>query len=369
MHAKPNMSRIALLGPSVNAVSGVSTHLNQIFGSSLADAVTLLHFQVGSEGRKESSLQKLARFAISPFVFAGFLLRHRPEIVHINSSLEPKSYWRDIAYLLVARILGRKVVYQVHGGALPEEFFAGSAFLTWALRRVLSMPDVVVLLARVELDAYQRFVPNQHLVVAANAIDAGLLVTKPIKSKSAGPLQLVYLGRLAWNKGIHESIEAVGVLVKEGRDLLLSIAGSGPEEEAIKQRVAELGLSEHVRFLGPLFGEAKDTLWSASDVFVFPTFHREGLPYALLEAMAAGAVPITTRVGGIPDVMQDGVHGLLVEAKDAAGLARAIARLDDDRDALARMAEAGRARVLEQYTVERLAQDFKRIYASLIKGN
>lgn len=362
-------TKIAMLGPALVAVSGVTTHLNQLFGSSLANEVTLFHFQVGSEGRKESAVQKLARFLISPFVFAGFLLRMRPHIAHINSSLEPKSYWRDIAYLLVARALGRKVVYQVHGGALPEEFCSGNAFLTGMLRRVLSMPDVVVLLAQVELDAYKRFVPKQRLVVAANAIDAGPLVIQPIKSKTAGPLQLVYLGRLSWNKGIYEAIEALGILVKEGRDLVLTIAGSGPEEPAIRQRVAELGLSDHVRFPGALFGEAKDALWSASDVFVFPTFHREGLPYALLEAMAAGAVPITTRVGGIPDVMQDGVHGLLIEAKDPAGLARAIARLDDDRDALARMAEAGRARVLAEYTVERLAQDFKRIYASLLTGD
>lgn len=353
----------------MQAVSGVTTHLNQLFDSDLSKNFTLLHFQVGSEGRKENIPQKLVRFFISPFAFAVFLLRHRPDIVHLNTSLEPKSYWRDIAYLLVARLLGRKVVYQVHGGALPEALFAGHAFLTGSLRQVLSMPDVVVLLAKVELDAYKRFVPGQRLVVAANAIDASSLVAKPIKSKSTGALQLVYLGRLAWNKGIYEAIEAVGALVKEGRDLYLSIAGSGPEEAALKQRVTELGLSKHVYFPGPLFGAAKDALWSASDIFVFPTFHLEGLPYALLEAMAAGAVPITTRVGAIPDVMQDGVHGLLVEAKDPAGLARAITRLDDDRDALARMAAAGRQRVLAEYTVERLAQDFKRLYASLIKGD
>ena len=353
----------------MQAVSGVTTHLNQLFDSDLSKNFTLLHFQVGSEGRKENIPQKLVRFFISPFAFGVFLLRHRPDIVHLNTSLEPKSYWRDIAYLLVARLLGRKVVYQVHGGALPEALFVGHAFLTGLLRRVLSMPDVVVLLANVELDAYRRFVPKQHLVLAANAIDAGSLVATPIKSKSAGSLQLVYLGRLARNKGIYEAVEAVGALVKEGRDLFLSIAGSGPEEAALKQRVDELGLSKHVYFPGPLFGAAKDALWSASDIFVFSTFHVEGLPYALLEAMAAGAVPITTRVGAIPDVMQDGVHGLLVEAQDPAGLARAIARLDDDRDALARMAAAGRQRVLAEYTVERLAQDFKRIYASLIKGD
>jgi len=360
--------KIALLGPSMAAVSGVSTHLNQLFGSTLTDHIKLFHFQVGSEGRKESLVRKIFRFFHSPFAFAVFLLRYRPDIVHLNTSLEPKSYWRDIVYLLVARLYGRKVVYQVHGGALPEEFFAGNAFLTGVLRRVLFMPDVVVLLAQVELAAYRKFIPSQHLEVVPNAIDAGPLVARPIKGKPAGPLQLIYLGRLAWNKGIYEAIKALAILVKAGRDLQLSIAGSGPEEAALRQRVAELGLSKHVYFPGPLFGAAKDALWSASDIFVFPTFHREGLPYALLEAMAAGAVPITTRVGAIPDVMEDGVHGLLVEAKDPAGLARAIARLDDDRDALARMAAAGRQRVLAEYTVERLAQDFKRIYASLIKG-
>jgi glycosyltransferase involved in cell wall biosynthesis len=357
--------RVVMLGPSLVAVSGVSTHLDQLFGSSLASQVKLLHFQVGSEGRAESSASKLLRFLISPFTFAAFLLRHKPQIAHLNTSLMPKSYWRDIPYLLVARALGCRVVYKVHGGALPQEFFAGSAFLTGVLRRVLSMSDVVVLLAQVELAAYRKFVPGQRLEVVANAIDATPLVAAPIHPKAGEPLHLAYLGRLAENKGIFETVEALAMLVREGRDLRLSIAGGGPDEARLKARVAELGLGERVAFLGPLFGEAKDALWRQSDVFSFPTYHREGLPYALLEAMAAGAVPVTTPVAAIPDVMQDGVHGLLVKPRDAAGLARALARLDDDRTALAGMAEAGRARVLEAYTVDRLADDFRRLYADL----
>lgn len=357
-----------MLGPAMQAVSGVTTHLNQLFGSSLAKQVELLHFQVGSEGRKEGRVAKLIRFVTSPIAFAVFLLRHRPDIVHLNSSLEPKSYWRDIAYLLVARLLGRKVVYQVHGGALPEEFFAGNAVLTALLRWVLSAPDVVVLLAQVELAAYRKFVPRQCLEVVPNAIDAASLVRTPIHTKTGEPLHLAYLGRLAESKGIFESVEALAMLVREGRDMRLSIAGGGPDEARLRARVAELGLEGHVTFLGPLFGEAKDALWRQCDVFVFPTYHREGLPYALLEAMAAGAVPVTTPVAAIPDVMQDGVHGLLVAPRNAAGLARALARLDDGRASLAGMAEAGRRRVLEAYTVDRLAGDFRRIYAELAGG-
>lgn len=114
-----------LLGPALHAVSGVTTHLNQLFHSSLAHDHQLLHFQVGSEGRKESRLSKLLRFAASPLQFVQAVRRQRPQIVHINTSMEWRSYWRDIVYLALAKAMGKRVVYQVHGGALPQVFRAG----------------------------------------------------------------------------------------------------------------------------------------------------------------------------------------------------------------------------------------------------
>ena len=357
--------RVALLGPATTAVSGVSTHLVQLLGSSLGESFDLLHFQVGSEGRRESRFLRLARYVVSPLALLVFLLRHQPKIVHLNTSLEPKSYWRDIAYLMVARLMGRKVVYQVHGGALPNEFFPRSRFLTNLLRRVLNASDVVVLLAQVELHAYREFVPALPLVVIPNAIDSRWLAGQALESKPSGELHLVFLGRLAEAKGVYTSLEAVALLTRAGRVIRLTIAGGGPEAGRLEERAVDLGLSDCVRFAGPLFGEAKDRLWQVGHVFVFPTWHCEGLPYALLEAMAAGAVPVTTRVGAMPDVMEDGVHGLFVEAHDVNGLAAAIARLDDDRALLKRMAQAGRDRVLQGYTVERLASDFRRLYLGL----
>lgn len=354
--------RILLLGPAMNAVSGVSTHLNQLFNSELTVQFKLLHFQVGSEGREERRVQKLFRLAFSPLVFLAFLFWHRPAIVHLNTSLEPKSYWRDIAYLMIARLLIQKVVYQVHGGSLPEEFFPDSRLLTSLLYWVLNQSDVVVLLAQVELNAYRRFLPDKRLEVVPNAINA--LVANSSTHKQTGILHLVYLGRIIENKGIFEIVEALAVLTEQGRKMRLSIAGNGPNEERLRIKVSALGLDEQVDFMGSVFDAEKNRLWCAGHVFVFPTYH-EGLPYALLEAMAAGAVPITTRVGAIPDVMQDGIHGLFVEPKNIADLVSAIARLDDDRVSLARMAKAGQQRILEYYTVARLANDFTRIYESL----
>lgn len=355
---------IVLLGPSLQAVSGVSTHIKQLFASSLSQDMTLLHFQVGSEGRHESALDKAIRFVTSPLLFLIFLVRHRPAIVHLNTSLEPKSYWRDVAYLFVARMLGRKIIYQVHGGALPQDFFGGNVFLTWLLRQVLTAADAVVLLAQAELSAYREFVPTARLDIIANAIETEGLTSEPLSTKPEYPLHISYVGRLANSKGVSTILEATAKLIREKRDILLTFAGSGPEEAQLKRQSAKLDMVERIRFAGPLFGQEKDNLWRQAHLFAFPT-HHEGLPYALLEAMAAGAVPITTRVGAIPDVMQDGLHGIFVNPNDSEGLARAIIRLDDDRAQLNRMAEAGRRRILESYVVTRLAGDFRRLYIEL----
>jgi glycosyltransferase involved in cell wall biosynthesis len=130
--------------------------------------------------------------------------------------------------------------------------------------------------------------------------------------------------------------------------------------------VKDSGIEERTQFLGGVFGDAKNRLWLDSDVFLFPTSHLEGLPYALLEAMAAGCVPIATSVAAIPDVIGADLHGLLVPPKDALRLARAVAELDDNRNGLAETAERCRKRVRENYTIGRLAADFDAIYRGLV---
>jgi glycosyltransferase involved in cell wall biosynthesis len=359
------LPHILLLGPARAAVSGVSTHLNQLFGSKLGGAFRLSQFQVGSEGRAECRLGPLLRILTSPFELTALLLRDRPSIVHINTSFEPKGFWRDIAYLAVAKLLRRKVVYQVHGGALPQEFFASSVVLTALLRRVLSCPDVVVLLSNREMAAYRKFVPNARLELIANAIevhDGNFSVARYIGNR---PLEIVYVGRLADNKGVFQTVEAARILRDRGVDMHFSFAGTGPAEPRLRAAIDAAGLGGRVGLLGAVFGAAKQQLWQRADVFAFPTYHREGLPYALLESMAAGAVPVISPVGAIPEVMQHEVHGLFVPSRNPPALADALERLDQDRALLLRLAVTGRKRIEDQYSVARLAAEFRQLYASL----
>ena len=354
---------MVLLGPSLSAVSGVSTHLNVLLGSQLAHRYALSHFQVGSEGRNEGWWQRRLRLIVSPFTFAEFLLRQRPNIVHINTSLVSRAYWRDFSYLCVAKLLGRKVVTQIHGGALPE-FFAANPIMRLLLHYFLRLSDIVAVLSSEELRAYRAFEPSARVDLVPNAITLTASLGRMRTEARTDALRLVYIGRIARAKGLFDVMAALHTLRSKGLVFSFRLAGSGSDEHALRKEINALGLQDTVHLLGPVFGEKKDRLWLESDVFVFPTAS-EGLPYSLLESMAAGCVPLTCIVGAIPDVMQDGVHGVFVPIGNPSAIAEAIRRLESDRQTLFRMSQAGQGRISEEYTVERLTTRLEQIYESL----
>lgn len=361
-------TRVMLLGPDLGAISGVATHLNQLLGSALAGDFELQHFTVGSEGQQETRHSKLFRLLFSPIVLAAYIIRDRPDIVHINVSLDHKSFMRDAVYLAVARMLRRETVFQVHGGEMPQDLYRCSVLRDQFVRRVIKSASAVVLLAASELKAYSQFVPGVNLRVIANgmSISPQLMRTDGVRR---GPLRLTYLGRLVATKGIAECIEAARLLMDSGRVFTLTIVGNGPQEAELRVQAAPLVEKGIVEFVGAKFGDEKDQLWCETDLFVFPTNHVEGLPYALLESMAAGAVPITTRVGAAPDVIEGGLHGLFVPPGDPQALCQAIIKLDDDREGLLRMSQECMSRIRQDYNVERLSAEFAALYRSLVPGN
>jgi len=353
-----------MLGPDLNAVSGVSTHLNQLRASDLHDDYDLMHFQIGSEGRRESKFRKTFRLIVSPLLLAARIVKDRVNVVHINASLDHRSFPRDATYLAVARILHRKVVFQVHGGEMPRALYASSAVATQLVAHVLRSADTVVLLSKAELEAYSAFVPDARLQIIANAVDIEADSESWVRPV-LGPLRLAYVGRLVSTKGVADCVAAAHLLNEVGCDFTLKIAGSGPEEQALRNQAESLVKAGKVEFVGALHGQAKANLWRESHIFVFPTFHLEGLPYSLLEAMAAGTVPVTTRMGAQPDVLEDGVQGMFVAAEDPQALFDAITVLDNDRELLLTMSRMAKQRIRDRYTVERLSDEFRNVYRSL----
>jgi glycosyltransferase involved in cell wall biosynthesis len=354
---------VLVLGPSRDAMSGVSTHLNTLFASPLAARFELVHFQVGSEGRDEGALGKLLRLIGSPFQLASAIMRTNAAVVHLNTSLDSRGYFRDLAYLLVAKAFAVRVVYQMHDNVFRAFGPERSAFAP-GLRLVGRLPDAVVLLSEREAGAWRSFGPAPALQVVPNGIDCAPYLRQNRTADPRGPLRLIYIGRLAPRKGLPESIEALRLVRSRGIAARLVVAGGGREEARLREQVRDAGLTRDVSFVGPAYGEHKARLLSQADVLLLPSYS-EGLPYALLEAMATGVVPIVTPVGAVPEVVLEREHGLFVEPRDAAAIAAAIAALAADRASLARMSAACRKRIVAGYSLERLAAHFSALYWSL----
>jgi glycosyltransferase involved in cell wall biosynthesis len=354
---------VLILGPLRSAVSGVSTHLNVLFGSALERHFRMVQFQVGSAGRSESLPARALRLLASPFLLAAALLRNRATILHINTSLDAKAYWRDLVYVLTAKLCGVRVLYQIHGGAI--RVFGRHPVMKRILAWTLTWPDVVVVISQIELESAHALAPEQRIELLPNGTRTEVVQERSPQG-SAAPLRLLSIGRLVSTKGIFESIEALTLLRAKGIEARLTVAGSGPEDAALRARAASLGVQDLVSFAGPTFGEGKARLFAEADVLMLPSYHLEGLPYALLEGMAAGLVPIVTRVGAIPDVVTPEVHGLFVPPRDPRAVAGALEVLHADRAALERMSAAARERVTTYYSVDRVAGDFTALYRVLV---
>jgi glycosyltransferase involved in cell wall biosynthesis len=190
----------------------------------------------------------------------------------------------------------------------------------------------------------------------------------PFRADGREPGTILAVGRLAPIKGFDVLIDALGILAKQGRRLRCRIIGEGPLEEPMREAIARHGLDGMVELVGAMpQAEVRNALYGAS-IFALPsvvteTGDRDGIPVSLMEAMAAGTPVVSTRVSGIPELIDDGKEGLLVPERDAPALAAALARLLDDPALGERMATAARSKVEREFDAAREARKVLDLFA------
>ncbi|WAC89724.1 glycosyltransferase family 4 protein [Mycobacterium sp. Aquia_213] len=160
------------------------------------------------------------------------------------------------------------------------------------------------------------------------------------------PLRAVALGRLGENKGSYDLVRAIGMLPNDIRDdLRVTLAGDGDVDE-VRELVRGSGLEDTIAVVGWVGPDERDRLLAESAIFLLPSYS-EGLPMAVLEAMASGVVPVTTAVGAIPEVVTDGVNGVLISPGEPEQLAAALQSLIVDAELRNRLAAAAYTRAKE----------------------
>ncbi len=215
--------------------------------------------------------------------------------------------------------------------------------------------------ARTKNNAIEAGVQPKRIKIIYNAImpfDISHADREPVRQQIVlKPDDVLFLtvGRLVYEKGHEFLVEAMSEVAKSAPNATVGICGDGPLRGELVHQIERLGLQKKVNLLG--LWENLHELLAAADVFVLPS-RWEGLPMALLEAMMAGLPVIATRVEGVDEVVEDGVHGLLVPTEAPDALAKAILQLCRDPEMRRRMGAAARKRVLESYTTDRMCGQY-----------
>jgi glycosyltransferase involved in cell wall biosynthesis len=197
-------------------------------------------------------------------------------------------------------------------------------------------------------------IPELAAISGTNLRDElGISVTAPL---------IAMVSQLRTEKRIDLLVDAVVALGREFPDVVAVVAGRGPEEPRLRELIRQNGLEEKVFLLGPRVDVPR--ILASADVAVSCSDF-EGSPLSIMEYMAAGKAIVATRVGGIPELVDDGIHALLVEPRSVDGLAQAVARLLRDPPLRKRLAEQARIRQQREFTIEAMVRRLEALYEEL----
>jgi len=187
-----------------------------------------------------------------------------------------------------------------------------------------------------------------------------------ISEDSSGvPNRLLFAGRLSREKGVGVLIEALAIMRERVPEVSLVIAGDGPERVTLEALAKLRGVDAAVRFVGPQQPHELDRLYAEAAVVVLPTLWMENCPVSVLEAMARARAVVATRIGGVPELVQDGVTGVLVERGDAGDLSEVLEELFENPDRLRVMGRAAAEAYHDRYTPESHVQRLAGLYRKL----
>jgi len=346
--------RVLMLGPALGVRGGISAVERLLLGA-LPPHVAASHLATMDEGSKLSKAWLFARA-----LGRAWTAMREADIVHIHFASRASSVRKMmLARLALAR--GCRVVMHAHGGGYPEYWKSLSALRRKRIVEVLKRADALIVLGETWREFFERAgVPKERIYVFPNPVT---LPVAPPQRIGSGPVTFVCLGLIAQAKGSFDLLDALARLSPQVRSRVRVVLAGNGEHEELKRRIAKHRLGGCVQVHGWLDAERRDALLASAEAFVLPS-HAEGLPMALLEAMAWGLAPIATPVGAIPEVIEPGASGLLAAPGDISALARAIERLALDRGLRARLGAAARRRV-EPLAVEHYMRKLCRLYEAV----
>ncbi len=301
-----------------------------------------------------------------PMKWALSKLEPKPDVVHFHTPLVPAvsgdwpvlttvhtPMWVDTAWT------------EGSGPSIWAMKIMGKTTSFWAEK--ILMKKSTALLAVSESIAEEvrlHYKPKQDIQALWNDVDNDFFSPEP---SMVEPRRVLYIGRLAYRKGLFELVESAKQVVQADPNVSYKIVGKGPLEEPLKKRVAELGIGNNVEFCGEAVGrDAVKEHYQKAEITLVPSYY-EGCPYTLLEAMSTSNAIVSTTADFTRGILEDGFNSLLVPPKSTVELADATLRLLNDKALCLSLGKAARETVMTKMNPVTNTDKIEAIYSNLVK--
>jgi|GEM_PF-3125029 len=357
---RKSKTRVLYVMPSPSSTGGMRMITGMFYEYGVFEDPDVIHFDSFYTWGENKLVRALQSVFLKINLIWTILVR-RIDVVFVITS----SYWGfydKVFYCLLAKLAGARTVLNPVGGHF-ERFYAGSPLNKWLVPRALKVPDAVVVGTSYWYNYFSQF-PVRRLVDIPNPV----IMTGPAEAqpKPADHIWVLFLARVEIDKGVTEFVRAMELVHAADKRFRFVIAGSGTYLATLKEQLSAHVASGLVTITGFIGEEQKRELLTRSSIYVLPTYF-EVLPISILEAMSYRNVIISTRVGGIPDAVEDNVNGFLLPVKESEKIAEHILELGRNPSEIARMGEMSYRKCKSTFGLDVIVGQHFDLFESLVK--
>ena len=305
-----------------------------------------------------------------PFFFNSFfriiwalMADSKIKIIHMHGASYGSFYRKYLVFLIGKYLFNKKVVYHLHAAEFhifyKESFFVVKKLIT----HLIDNSDCIIVLSATWLNYVERNFKPKYTIILNNPIEIPQNLFNN-KLDDDNIITLLFMGRIGDRKGIFDLLEVLHENHHHyKKQIFLKIGGDG-ELEKLKSFITSNSLQDIVEYIGWVDGDLKHTFLSTCDALILPSYN-EGLPIAILEAMSYGKAIISTNVGGISEVVHQGINGFLIEPGDKLALKHSIDMLLANKPNILIMGNKS-LDIIQKYTISEVSKNMELLYKNLL---
>ncbi len=361
--------RVLITTPNLIFPGGVTNYYNVIRLNSIPG---IDYFNIHSNKINETIFEKIFRLFYKYLRFVMLIPRY--DIIHVNPSLDKKSFLRDAGFILLGKLFNKKVIFFMHGWKDKfEEKIKNSIFLEIIFRISYARVNGIILSGSIFRDklialGMKEDMPYFIETMTANNRYIDQLDLEEKYKKMEDAIQMGFVSRIVKEKGIYIAIDAFELLQQmTDINLKLIIAGDGQELEAAIAYVKKNNI-KNIEFPGYVQDEIKHKVLSKIHICFFPTYYGEGIPSTILEGMLYGMPVVSRTHAGIPDQIEEGINGFLVESINAEDFVPILYNLVTHPEKIKEIGRRNYSKAIKKYTPKSIRLRLLNIYLEILKG-